>query len=275
VCPAAIYTALAEDGPEEPVCLDCADGEPCVAERCAGRTRESSGVSPSQDVYGEIVFAKDLAPVVTRTAEELGIARAVKDVPAETLLPYAVRPDWQDKLPRRTVKMDRPVKRPSVISGQLSATKKAGASVSASASAKGEETEMPNWNRVTDERKALILAGAELTAKACAEKYGISPVTVAKIRHAGGQGRSARPYAKRTKAAAKKPETQLAEVDPGRKGSAASLLTALQKIDADRSRVHLSMEMTQAEIAGVLARLSEPQRQTFMSAGMKAVLLNG
>jgi hypothetical protein len=65
------------------------------------------------------------------------------------------------------------------------------------------------------------------------------------------------------------------EIDAQRPGTAAALMSALSKVDAgtDQVRVKIEIELSQAEVDRVLARLDTSQRQAFVAAGLRAALL--
>ncbi len=91
-CPAVARVNDWVDEAEEPMCLDCVNDRQCALLRCAGRGREESSVSGSQNVFGEIVFPSEISSVICRTPEELGLARTVPDIPERKLLATS----WHD-----------------------------------------------------------------------------------------------------------------------------------------------------------------------------------
>ena len=78
-CPAALLAPRLEGEGDEPICLECADGELCVAVRCAGLVREESSACElgAMNVFGDIDMPGNGGKVVHRTPEELGIPRTV------------------------------------------------------------------------------------------------------------------------------------------------------------------------------------------------------
>jgi hypothetical protein len=66
---------------------------------------------------------------------------------------------------------------------------------------------------------------------------------------------------------------QTVQIDPQRPGTAAALINALSKLDADAERVKVEIELTRVEVAQMLDRLGPQQRDAFLSAGLRAALL--
>jgi len=91
-CPAALLAPRLEGEGDEPMCLECADGELCVAVRCAGLVREESSACElgAMNVFGDIDMPGNGGKVVHRTPEELGIPAVVRDVPQRKALTM----DW-------------------------------------------------------------------------------------------------------------------------------------------------------------------------------------
>jgi hypothetical protein len=231
--------------------------------------RPESSVGVALDVYGELVFAADgPSPVVHRTPEELGLARVVVDATPAAKLPFVPNPDWKAEAKREEQAR---AKLPAVrVVKARSARPGVGRRGSAIEVLKGEETVMDEV-KVEDRAKCAYEGCQNPAARGksyCGTRHAWKNSYVPVAERAGGK-------LKKKAAKVKQPGVQLVQVDPQRKGSASSLLSALAKIDAGEGSVRLSMEMTQAEIAGVLARLSDGQRQAFIGAGMKAVLLEG
>jgi len=168
-CEAVLYASLVPGGRELPVCLPCADDEPCAVARCAGRGREVSAVSVERNVFGDVIDAIQSSEVVHRTPEELG-------VPREIAAP-ATRPHWVD----RTVPLQREKRDPAPRSRTET---RAGVEQSV-------KEEKPVAKRhfggrgagiPEDVKRAIREAAPEVTGKELAAKYGISVASVWKIR---------------------------------------------------------------------------------------------
>jgi hypothetical protein len=109
---AAGAAASAQDDNQIPVCMACADGEPCAVVKLQGAGRDGSSVQVTQNVWGEVEETGVLGEVVTRTPEELGLARIVADVPVVKERPR-VDADWNvgrmtSPMKSAGVKRDRP-----------------------------------------------------------------------------------------------------------------------------------------------------------------------
>ncbi len=77
------------------------------------------------------------------------------------------------------------------------------------------------------------------------------------------------------KASKAKSSVQLVEIGGEKKGSADSLLNALDKMDAAAAPelVRIEMHLSQMEIDRILDRLDDVQRVAFIAAGLRAALL--
>ena len=278
LCPAALMSSkfdgegLAGDGEEmEPMCLDCADGDPCAFRRCAGQGRAESSVTPRVDDFGALEFPTEQGAVVHRTPEELGVAAVVRDVPrvaswmkppADTGPGSAGRSIVRKKVEVVIVSEQRPL---PVMKLK-------------------EEKAMPVGkfgHKTPDEIRAKVLAEPlNLSATEVGKKYGLSCSSVWLMRKQAGLKGTARvgvhksAAVKRAKAVEPRKTGQMipVEIDPQRPGTASSLMGALAKIDQANEKITVSMEVTQAEIVRFVAGLTNDQRTAFMNAGVRAAL---
>ena len=338
VCPAA----GAESG--EPLCRDCAEGEPCLFERCAGRGRETSSTAVQQGECGALVFAGDApSEIRTRTPEELGIERVTRDEPRASRL--NVRPDWSDGMARGPmreagVKRDRPDlprdlgprsmtlrpdsatrgtargvaakrneyrQRPArpteierapepelnVIAGEpvrMPAHAVMGAEMLAPAgqgseeyenAEKAKESKVNQFDMTNPVNVAIIAEGLEPGAKDLAAKYKVPLSRIYALRcQARADGKLAARKSGRTAAvkAAGKPagnrgSVRPVEIDAQRNGSAAALITTLDKVAFERAEIAVALNLTMSEIGQVLARSTASQQKAFLEAGLRAALL--
>ena len=272
------------------VCLDCADGEPCVVARCGGAGRDGSNVAASQDVFGQMVFAPDVAPVVTRTPEELGIPRTVASSPPVVRQARPERTEAEieraraelGKAPLRMMKAGN--------SEQGAGSSEQAARVVAEVS---EERAMPKKEVIPQETVEMILAEpATVSNMELSRQLGLSEYKVRTLRLAHG----IRSEASRGKAGAarlkKKPPLvtkpngspigdrppkvksmpRTIEVDPTRPGTASSLFNALAKVDAQNERMRIELDLTVQQIGLILNGLSPAKQAAFLSAGLVAAL---
>lgn len=261
-CPAVI-TVETEDG-REPSCLECAEGETCVTLRVGGKGRENSSVAPTPADLGELRFDEPAAPppVVHRTPEELGIPRTVKAEP-EPLRGEAKREAFNAAIEE----MGR-WKRPG--------WKHADAAKAAACEAKqeNEERKMPTGKygaRTPDDvREKIVAEGYAASGRELAQKYGVSEATIHAVRAQAGMRKTA--AAKPGRKAKAGAAARSIPVDPGRNGSAAALVRALDKLDAERELIRVTIELTRGELGQVLAGLTDAQRQAFSNEGMRAAL---
>ncbi len=251
LCPAAIQAPRLEGGGEEPMCLDCAEGRACVAERCAGRGREESSVSARLGVFGDLEFPGEETAVVHRTPEELGIAKTVPDIPELK----SVSLFWGDTIATGSMRAAG-AKRDRRLTMQTIAPP--ARAVPAPVEAKREESE------TVKEGIKCAFEGCDLLAyegrKYCTAK------------HAYKNEKPARLIRKPPKKHQQN-ESRQVEIDAQRPGSATSLIEALAKVDAASERVKIEIQLSKEEINQVVDRLNPTQRLAFLSEGLRAALL--
>lgn len=273
-CEAVLYAALEPDGPELAVCLPCADGEPCVALRCAGRGREGSAVQMERDVYGDVQEPGFVGPVVERTPEELGLPRVVPDAPAPRPV-RTVSPDHGVRQPRSTISERRLRRdRPEV----------------------GERKTMGRGVWLTEERKREIVEASDtMESQEVARRFGVGESTVSNLRSEAGRPPKprggARAKAWRESKAAAQTATAAAvvtvtgissvrlgapeaprpvEIDPQRPGTMDALLGAQERQDARAET--LTVQLTREQVAEIVRGLTPAQMSAMIAAGLPAAL---
>jgi len=253
LCVASIMPPRPAADGEEPMCLDCAEGRACVVQRCAGLGREESSVRAVRGEFGEINFPGEDSAVVHRTPEQLGIARTVPDVRERKTL----TPDWSDAQPSGTMRM-------AHVKRDRKPTMRTITPVARRA-AEPDEAKQEESETVKNGEKCAF-EGCDQVAykgrKYCTAKHAYKNKPAVKSKPAAPKVHretTARPV----------------EIDAQRPGTAAALMNALSKVDAgtDQVRVKIEIELSQAEVDRVLARLDTSQRQAFVAAGLRAALL--
>ncbi len=260
-----------------------------------------SSVSPSFDEFGELVFACDgPGPVIHRTPEELGIPRVVVDAPrtmswtrpSSDTGPGSLGRNGQRQRARATIAGTMQQNRESAMRSveRINTVSKA-ASLAAK---KMLEAEL----RVVGGEPVLMPPGATMGAEPLegfiAERkkekamQGVKPrpdgpkcavegcdllaaVGRAYCSKKHGWKSSYVPAAKRNALAAPK-KMQPVEIEAERPGSAAALITALDKIDGREDRI--TLEFAVPEVVQILLELDDGKRRAFLSAGLRAALLS-
>lgn len=246
-----------------PSCLPCADAEPCAAMKAAGAGREGSTVATRLNVFLEEEGAA-APPVVHRTPEELGIARTVKDEPPPR---PNISPDFGPTRisgPRRIKDVPRKTQTAFIRAGHMQSQQRPEEAEKAMTVTSGRK----QGERVPDETKKKILAEpAQASHADLARKYGVSDVTVRKIRLKGG----VKPYVavQRRRTAPQRSIT----IDPRAHGTAAALLGALDRGSAPTATVKIAFELNAAEAERLIGSLTGEQKNAFLSAGIRAALL--
>jgi hypothetical protein len=283
-CPAVV-----DDG--EAMCLDCLNERPCAALRCVGKVREESGVRLQAGDFGLVEFCNDVSEVIQRTPEELGLERVVvAQVSAPSWLGRDARPAKRVERTEAQVEKLRAAlgKVPLRVIGGEPVVMPADASMGAeplegfiAERRKQEESEMPrNYGRISEEiRKQILSEPVTESNSAVGRKYGVKEGTVWYLRNQAGIRSAAKPgFRKGAREHAMVPASprpasvqQAIVVEPGRPGTASSLIDALAKIDGSEDKV--SIELTMAEIGKILGNLGSANRAAFVSAGLRAALL--
>lgn len=253
LCAAVTVGVWLERNGEELLCLDCANGQPCVVQRCAGQGREESSVRAMRSELGEIVFPGEEERVVHWTPEQLGLARTVPDIPERVTLSLS----WgvgavKSSMSAARVKRDHRQTMRTIVPVAHQVRTPA-------------ETPEKDRTMKTDGVECAF-EGCKLMAyngkKYCTTSHGYKnkPAVKHKV-----------DMPKRCAKNAQQP----VEIDAGRPGTASSLMNALSKVDAgaDQVRVKIEIELTQGEIDTLLDRLSATQRIAFLSNGLRAALL--
>lgn len=243
--------------------------------------RPESSVSVGLNEHGELQFPCDLAgPVIHRTPEELGIPRVIPDVPVRVL--PNVRPDFEDEKRIRSqsrrigVKRDAPRRERCVMPVREEQQQEQpqilrGAQDDRPKSVEGEG-EMPG-RTPDDVRKQILAAASELSVEGLRKKFGLSWLTVKTILdEAGVEAKSGVKPGPRAKEKEGTALQRTIDVDPKREGTAAALIGALARRDAATAPA-VRIELTQAEVAEFVGRLSDAQRGAFLAAGLKAAIL--
>jgi hypothetical protein len=288
-CPGVIMSAKFDGEGEEPMCLECADAEPCVFQRLAGRGRDASSTRAEVNIFGELNAAAAQGQVIHRTPEELGIARESKDEPR---VPSWIKPPTDTgpgSVGRNVVdRAARKVQQAQLkeIGGEL-VLMPAGAVMGAEplegfiAERRKEGKAMPKNNgRIPEEIRLKILA--ELPGVSNGEvgrKYDVAEGTVWYIRNKAGIRSTAKPGTREgagerhavaviPKA---KPAARSVAIEPQRPGTAAALIGALDRLDAREE--YISLQFAVPEVIAMLSGMSDEKRRAFMSAGIRAALL--
>lgn len=267
-CPAVVYSSGAEGQEDEPMCLECADGLPCGARRVAGQGRDESSVKVTLGMFGELVFAgSENSAVIHRAPAELGIASVVPDIREHK----AVSLDWTPGASSRGSMRLKAVKRDTRPAMRtIFAERPPEASVEVNVEVKTEvNVEVKNEDIMTDKRKKTD--GVKCARQEC-DRLAFDGRKFCTYRHAYMNG------APKDAPSAKRGKAQSITIEPGQNGTAASLLGALEKVDAHKSigtdeTFRIGLELTRAEVDGILARLTGAQKNAFFAAGLRAALL--
>ena len=272
--------------------------------------RPESSVSVSRDEYGELVCDGERpGPVIHRTPEELGIPRVIAPDPPKRL---SIWPDeWPIEAHRTAKRHAERHGSPRLMgaNGSPSVTGNAAARAAREAPLrmiKGVAVRMPADAVMGAEMIDLLAGEAEreslkegkmsrgkygvstppevaaqivanvdgLRMPELAAKFGVSVSTVSalrlKARTAEG-GKLPRAAAYRAPKQARGLARAI-DIDPKRPGTASSLIGALATRDAAAAPA-VRLELTEAEVVGIVARLSGEQRSAFLAAGLKAAIL--
>lgn len=187
-CPGAVRMTRGDGAGEYWLCLECADGLPCAAVRCCGQVRAESSAAVTHAEVAGLKALEDVAPIVPpvthRTPEELGLSRTVAHAEARPIVRapyysaaaahkpaalYAGRavPDALVAARKSVVKVKEEVKTVTVKSGRKGGSK----------------------SRIPDEiRREIQAADRDVSHSELARKYGISDVSVYKIRREAREG---------------------------------------------------------------------------------------
>jgi hypothetical protein len=278
-CEAVIFAAAVDGNGEVPVCMACADGDPCVVERVGRAGRESSATVTRLDVWGNDVGGDGVPAVVTRTPEELGIPR---EVPAVSCQPSAIsqKPAYslaRSREPVARVIRDEPVRLPALasmgaemldeIEPEKPATKEETMTV---------KSGRRQGTRISEETKQMIREAPDgMSYAELAREFGVTDVTVRLLRIGAGKAAPTVRAKRPVKPKANKAAIQRIEVDTRAPGTAAALLGALDRRDGpkDGDRIALAFELTPAELQAVIAGLSPAQLGAMAQAGLRAALL--
>jgi hypothetical protein len=258
-----------------PMCLPCADGEPCVVVRCNGAGRQVSATRIEQNVFGEVFDVGHVSAVIHRTPEELGIPREIPDVAPAPVI-RDIRPDWADeRTMRRAVrpKMSAPrpepviarvreeidVEPPAPIAEPIVEHEEEIAAVEVVCE---EREQMSNdkkhfgrGHRIPPEIRIKIAQEPDdLTLAQIARKYGVSEPTISKIRSG-------------PRSPVNDPEPVAMSIEPVR------MPVEIRKPLID-GLVRITLELTPHEIGQIVAGLSPAQSASFVSAGLRAALLS-
>jgi hypothetical protein len=274
---------------QEAVCLDCADEQPCLFDRCRGKVRENASAAVTPADLGEFqeLAPAAVSPVIHRTPEELGIPRTVPDVPVRR--ERSVRPDWNEgpcPSPMREahVKRDR-LNRERAIVTSRGAKATMPRTVNALAVMAGAAMEELKKEKVKVSKTSYDMTSelnqkiaAEVATRPTAEIAASLNVPLSRVYHIRSQLRrmgKLKERGKRRPGRASKLAVGVrrVEIDPKRNGSAAALIHAFEKIDAGGAAEKISIELSGEEAARVVARMSPLQREAFLSAGLRAALL--
>jgi hypothetical protein len=285
-----------------PMCLACADGEPCAAVKCAGQGRHASSTRIEPNVWGEVHEVGFVADVVHRTPEELGIPRTIMEAPPAVPLKLqglqiarmhelAQDTERQARAAAATRKANRERPRLQTIRG-VEVVMPAEASMGpemidliadASDQAESErEREKLMPKRVPDEiREAIRSAPADVTNRELEKQYNLSPPTISKIR----RGLNVSDLKKYLKLAARVKKHRIAAVPEYKASQTAngpaasvSIMPAariepvsgahLQHAPMLGDRVTLALELTHGELMSIVTGLSAPQ----LAAALRAAL---
>ncbi|MDR3741617.1 MAG: hypothetical protein P4L40_21570 [Terracidiphilus sp.] len=284
-CEAVLYAALEPDGPELAVCLACADGEPCVALRCAGQGRSGSSVQVVRDVWGDVQETGFVAPVIERTPEELGLPRVVPDVPE----PEPVRPDFdaprartRSTISARRLARDKAETPERVIRGvrvRMPAEASMGGEMLDGFARELEARKGKTMGRgawLTEETKRAIVEASDTRGvKDVAREFNVAMGTVSKLRAAAGRPHKPRGGSRAkvwNAAKAVQHAPRPVEIDPKRPGTASALLDALARQDARRDAGKVTIELTPEQLEEIVRGLGPQQVAAMVAAGLGAAL---
>lgn len=295
-CEAVIFCVLDADGAELPVCMACADDEPCAAVKCAGQGRESSAVTIEQNVWGEVFDVGTVSDVVHRTPEELGVPRTVPDVSPAPEPRRGLSVDWGPARSRGTmsakrVRKDVPAARPvplRVIRGvevRMPAEACMGAEMlegfAQEAAGKGGEMAGAGGRRaaLTEERKREIVEASDHEQNiVVAKRFGVNASTVSVLRVEAGRPlkpRGGQLIVRKDAAKAQAAPVQLVAIGgQAAGGTADSLLSALAKQDAVAAGgdAKVTLELTYTQLHELVRGLAPNQITKMIAAGLPVAL---
>jgi hypothetical protein len=264
--PGVIMSAKFDGEGEEPMCLECADAEPCVFQRLAGRGRDASSTRAEVNIFGELNAAAAQGEVIHRTPEELGIAREIKDEPRA---PSWIKPPTDTgpgSVGRNVVdRAARKVQQAQLkeIGGEL-VLMPAGAVMGAE----------PLEGFVAERRKeGEGMQGRVVNREKCAhpgcEHPAVEGGKYCSKKHAWKN--SYVPAAQRVNIVKPTKAIQHVAIEPQRPGTAAALIGALDRLDAREE--YISLQFAVPEVIAMLSGMNDEKRRAFMSAGIRAALL--
>lgn len=248
-----------------PMCLPCADGEPCVVVRCNGAGRQVSATRIEQNVFGEVFDVGHVSAVIHRTPEELGIPREIPDVAPAPVI-RDIRPDWADERTMRRavrpviapvreeidVEPPAPIAEPIVEQEEIAAVEVV---CEEREQMSNDKKHFGRGHRIPPEIRIKIAQEPDdLTLAQIARKYGVSEPTISKIRS------GPRPPGN-------DPEPVAMSIEPVR------MPVEIRKPLID-GLVRITLELTPHEIGQIVAGLSPAQSASFVSAGLRAALLS-
>jgi hypothetical protein len=257
------------------------------------KLRPESSVSLDTNEYGELCFAGDgNGPVVHRTPQELGIPTVIADDAPGKLMPWIDRerivrvrrvrdlPE-SDAAREQREELERLARelKDCVIGGEPVRMSAAATMGSEMLGKPKEERGMNDFN-LSDGVNARIVEEITLPAAELANKHGVPVSRIyglrSQLKRNGKLPAKAERSERKVKdAVRKKPKpkalARLIDVDPGRSSMADSLINALGARDV--AQMVIGIAMTPAEVAKVIGKLSAPQKEAFLNAGMRAALL--